>query len=430
MSSRRSVLIAAARTALGGSVVGSRLLGSGAIGGLGAFVTACSTDADDSDPPAAPPADVASPTAPATSSTSRTSTDAVPSTPSADGVGDPAVDTTDDATIAPTSDDTIDDATDDATEDATDDPAATGTASTGTPWAGADFGELDEFIASTNGTGFAVVEAGALVHEWHRDEPAARRDIASAQKSMLSLLVGRAVVDGHFTVDDTIDDLIGTDWTTHRDTAGITVRNLLTMTSGLDDRLDVVAAPDTEWIYSGAFAVLFDVLVATTGRELGDIADDWLFGPAGATTAAFYERRSSRFAPIGMVASIGDLTSIGTWVLDQFDQQADQPFGAWLRSSFAADQDLNASYGALWWLNGKESFVLPGPGGRTQRGPLIPSAPNDMVAALGKDDQKMYVSPALSLVVARVGDRAVPEARQALSSFDDQLWSMLSRLRG
>ncbi|MEP4648697.1 MAG: serine hydrolase, partial [Ilumatobacter sp.] len=347
----------------------------------GVALAACSNDADDNDATAAP--STAGSTAHGTTSTASTSTTAVPSTSVA-----------------------------------------------ATPWAGADFGELDDFISSTNGTGFAVVEAGVLVHEWYRDEPDARRDIASAQKSMLSLLVGRAVVDGHFTVDTTIDELIGTGWTSHGDTAGITVRNLLTMTSGLDDRLEVVAAPDSVWLYSGAFAVLFDVLVATTGRELGDLADDWLFGPAGADTAEFYERRSSAFAPIGMVASINDLTSIGTWVLDQFDEQADQPFGEWLRSSFAADQDLNASYGSLWWLNGKDSFVLPGPDGRTRPGPLIPSAPTDMVAALGKDDQKMYVSPALSLVVARVGDRAVPRGRQALSSFDDQLWSMLSRLRG
>ena len=52
-----------------------------------------------------------------------------------------------------------------------------------------------------------------------------------------------------------------------------------------------------------------------------------------------------------------------------------------------------------------------------------------MVAALGKDDQKLYVSPQLSLVVVRLGDRAVPEGRQALSSFDEQLWTMLTRLR-
>lgn len=411
MPSRRSLLIGAVRTALGGTILGGIVLGS----------SSCSTGSDAS----VAPTDGASPPS---SSTTQEPTPPEPATSTPIAHAPTTITpTTTGATTAPPATSV----TSTPTTDSTDDPTTDNDAPTvGPAWASADFDELDAFISSTNGTGFAVVEAGTLVHEWYRDETSARRDIASAQKSVLSLLVGRAVVDGHFATDTKVDDLIGNGWTTHGETAGITVRNLLTMTSGLDDELDVVAAPDAVWLYSGAFAVLFDVLVEATGRELDDLATDWLFGPAGAGTAAFYERRTNQFAPTGMVASISDLTSIGTWIVDQTDQQRDQPYAAWLRASFEADQDLNDSYGSLWWLNGKESFVLPGPSGRSQPGPLIPSAPADMVAALGKDDQKLYVSRDLSLVVVRVGDRAVPEARQALSSFDDQLWSMLTRLRG
>jgi hypothetical protein len=52
-----------------------------------------------------------------------------------------------------------------------------------------------------------------------------------------------------------------------------------------------------------------------------------------------------------------------------------------------------------------------------------------MVAALGKDDQKLYVSPELGLVVARLGASAQSGTRAALSSFDDELWSRLLRQR-
>ena len=41
-------------------------------------------------------------------------------------------------------------------------------------------------------------------------------------------------------------------------------------------------------------------------------------------------------------------------------------------------------------------------------GPLIPTAPADLVAALGKADQKLYIPRALDLVVARLGDKADP----------------------
>ena len=82
--------------------------------------------------------------------------------------------------------------------------------------------------------------------------------------------------------------------------------------------------------------------------------------------------------------------------------------------SFAPSQPFNASYGYLWWLNGQESFMLPGPTPPARPGSLIPTAPADLVAALGKADQKLYISRALDLVVARLGDKADPESRPAL----------------
>jgi len=86
-------------------------------------------------------------------------------------------------------------------------------------------------------------------------------------------------------------------------------------------------------------------------------------------------------------------------------------------------QDLNKSYGYLWWLNGKESYRLPVVPFQFP-GPLMPSAPSDLIAGLGKDDQKLYVIPSLNMVVVRMGEPAggiVP----ALSGFDNMLWAKL-----
>ena len=294
------------------------------------------------------------------------------------------------------------------------------------PWSGADFAELDEFLSDTNGEALGIVERGVTVHEWYRTDATYARDIASAQKSVLSLVVGRAIADGLFGMDTLIDDVLGTGWTPHGQTSGVTVQHLLTMTSGLDDRLALVAAPGTTWLYSGAFAQLFEVLRVTTGREVDDLAGEWLFGPAGADSAVLYERRTDEFAPIGMRATAIDLTKIGQIVLDRSQPGLPQQ---WLDESFASSQPFNASYGYLWWLNGQASFMLPGPTPKARPGSLIPTAPVDLVAALGKDDQKLYVSPALDLVVARLGDKADPVSRPALSTFDAALWAMLERLR-
>jgi CubicO group peptidase (beta-lactamase class C family) len=66
-------------------------------------------------------------------------------------------------------------------------------------------------------------------------------------------------------------------------------------------------------------------------------------------------------------------------------------------------QALNESYGYLWWLNGKSSFMLPG----TQfvfDGSIFPNAPNDVIAALGKNGQIINVVPSENMVWVRMGN--------------------------
>jgi CubicO group peptidase (beta-lactamase class C family) len=291
-------------------------------------------------------------------------------------------------------------------------------------WHGAEFGELDRFLADTATEAFRIVEHGRVVHEWYRSSPTYVRDVASVQKSMLSLLVGRAVGDGLVGLDTRVDEILGTSWTSHRRTDGVSIGHLLTMTSGLDDRRNVVAEPGTTWIYSAAFSVLFDVLTTTTGRSLDELADDWLFGPAGAGTARFRRRPNFPATPVSLVAGAGDLTAIGQLVVGARPGVS----GDWLDRSFSSIGPANEAYGLLWWLNGQRSLRLPG-GTAERQGALIPNAPPDLVAALGRDDQKLYVSRESGLVVARLGGSATPGVRAALSDFDERLWSLLVELR-
>lgn len=85
---------------------------------------------------------------------------------------------------------------------------------------------------------------------------------------------------------------------------------------------------------------------------------------------------------------------------------------------------LNPSYGYLNWLNGQSTYRLPGLQ-TVYAGPLVPAAPQDLYAALGKDDPKIYVSPSQRLVVVRMGD-AADSARLATSDFDNALWIQLN----
>jgi CubicO group peptidase (beta-lactamase class C family) len=91
-------------------------------------------------------------------------------------------------------------------------------------------------------------------------------------------------------------------------------------------------------------------------------------------------------------------------------------------------QNINQSYGYLWWLNGKSSFRLP----QTQinfNGSLITTGPSDMYMALGKNDQKIYIIPSKKMVVVRMGNVSDPKKPSfARSGFDTELWTKITAL--
>jgi len=68
--------------------------------------------------------------------------------------------------------------------------------------------------------------------------------------------------------------------------------------------------------------------------------------------------------------------------------------------------------------------VLPGPDPQRHDGSLIPPAPDDLYAAMGAGDQRIYVAPGLDLVAVRQGSAAFGAAA-ARSPFDAELWTRI-----
>ena len=94
----------------------------------------------------------------------------------------------------------------------------------------------------------------------------------------------------------------------------------------------------------------------------------------------------------------------------------------------STSQNINLSYGYLWWLNGKSSYHLP----QIQlqfNGNLMPTAPVDMFMTLGKNDQNINFIPSKKMVVIRMGAAANPDNPTfVLSDFDTVLWQKISAL--
>lgn len=124
-----------------------------------------------------------------------------------------------------------------------------------------------------------------------------------------------------------------------------------------------------------------------------------------------YWSNTRSMARFGLLISANGLWEDSTIVSQSF-----------LKEATNTSQNINLAYGYLWWLNGKASFHLP----QTQfefNGSLIPNAPNDMYAALGKNDQKIYIVPSKNIVIVRMGEVANPDNPTfGLSGFDNELW--------
>jgi CubicO group peptidase (beta-lactamase class C family) len=119
------------------------------------------------------------------------------------------------------------------------------------------------------------------------------------------------------------------------------------------------------------------------------------------------------------------LLNLNNGIWDDTPILSDDTFKTAMRNS---SQDLNQSYGYLWWLNGKESYMVPG-SRIVSPGYLIPNAPASTYAGLGKNDQKLYLVPDQNLVVIRLGNDA-GEDKAGPSSFDNELWGRLKELIG
>ncbi len=252
------------------------------------------------------------------------------------------------------------------------------------------------------------------------------RDVASVQKSVTSIVAAIAIDKGLFALDDTVTSILGAGWSNAPPIpeAEITIRHLLTMTSGLGLDLGYAAPAGSAWLYNDdAFYRVRLVLEKKTGEEMNTLAHEWLFDRIGMTSSTFKKRlaKDSKGLPIvGLHTSARDLALFGRLLRARGTWNGETIVPAsHVDIATSTSQAQNESYGFLFWLNGKSGGLLPPASPFT--GPLIPSAPADTFAALGKDDQKVYVARSLDVVLVRLGD-AAGESRNALSSFDEELW--------
>lgn len=293
---------------------------------------------------------------------------------------------------------------------------------------------LKDFLLQKNTKSFMILVNGRIVmEEYFSGHTAATTwQWNSAGKTLTATATGIAQQEGLLNINNKVSDYIGTGWTRAPLAKEnlITVKNLLSMTSGLSDSSDLVitanltymADAGTRWSYNNVFQKLMDVVAAASGQTYDAYFTSKLKNKIGmdgfwnnGIIYKIYNSNTRSMARFGLMA-----LNKGKWNNEQIINEA------FLNESTNTSQNINPSYGYLWWLNGKTSYMVPG-GQTVFSGTLVPSAPADMFAAMGASDQRIYVIPSKNMVVVRMGDASDPANPSfAVSGFDNALWQKIN----
>jgi CubicO group peptidase (beta-lactamase class C family) len=299
-------------------------------------------------------------------------------------------------------------------------------------------GPVLEKLPDADPNGVVVARHGVLVYEhyftgwdWHWGSPAAYEphdadtlhDLHSISKSVVALLTGIAFDRGWLR---DIDAPVLSFFPNYADLRGpdknrITVRDLLTMTSGLAwpelggssgnpsnpfrgmfEARDpyrfvlqqpIAATPGTLWDYdSGGVELLGMILKKVAKQPVDQFARQALFEPLGIRHWEWAQfANGSPIASAGLRLRPRDLAKIGQLVLDHGIWHGQQIVSAgWIKQMTAPHSpkalrfDYGAAYGYLWWL------------GRA----VLESGDIDWVGGLGYGGQRLYVVPSEDLIVA------------------------------
>lgn len=254
-----------------------------------------------------------------------------------------------------------------------------------------------------------VVWRGEIIQEWYApdypSDPIAMQPwigTRSAAKSVGGLLAGMLIADGNIPdIDTPVSEFIP-EWVAGAD-SGVTVRHLLTMTSGVARnpegvrgpgvvaaknlrefamRLPLEATPGERWNYSNEGAqLLAAVMEEAADMPLAAYARERLFDPIGmATSFMRLDEYANTVLIGGMRTRLREFARIGQLVANNGSWNGSQLVPeAWIRAMLTPVEQ-NEYYGYLWWIDEELGAY----------------------SAAGTFDQLIYVLPDVDLVAVRL----------------------------
>lgn len=295
--------------------------------------------------------------------------------------------------------------------------------------------ELYDFLETHSTDVFLILKNGRIAVEWYFRNHHQNTSWywGSVGKTLTAFTVGIAQEEGLLDIADKTSDYLGKRWTYMplEKQELITIAHQLTMTTGIiSDSFDCVKAncldyqvdAGTQWQYHDGSYTLLNKVVAKASKE------EW--------SAYFNRKLRDRIGMNGFWLSTTNLNHVyyssarsmarfgllnlnnGVWNGETILEDLN-----YLEEMKNSSQAFNPAYGYFWWLNGKDTYQIP-ESRSVLNGNIIPNAPSDMYAGMGKD-QKLYIVPSKGLVIVRLGYET-SETQLTTSGFDNMLWEKLN----
>ncbi len=303
-------------------------------------------------------------------------------------------------------------------------------------WNTDSLNSLNRFLEKNKTKSFMILVGGKIAVEEYFDghTATAQWQWNSAGKTLVASTIGIAQQSGKLSINHHVSRYLGPGWTSApaEKEELITLRHLLTMTSGLSNEQHRVVARNLtyksdagqRWAYHNVFQLLMNVVAEAVDTDFETYFNNFLCDKIGMTG---YWRNGPIFKIFH--SNTRSMARFGLLALNQGKWQNVQVIdNAFFVECMNTSQTLNPAYGYFWWLNGKNAYMLPR-GQEKYTGMLIPNAPADMYAAMGAQNQRIYIVPSKNLVIVRMGQASGKRAdAEEITQFDISLWSKLNAI--
>lgn len=282
--------------------------------------------------------------------------------------------------------------------------------------------DFEKYLEKTQTDAFLIYKDNKIIYEKYFNW--ANKDTIfksySVWKSIWAVLIGKLVESWKIDINKPVSQYLW-NWWSNSDIIKekeITIRDLITMTSWLNNNLSYEYNPWEKWFYNNsAYHEIYDIIEKVTWKTRWEYANEVLFSKA--------EMHDTKFSVWWKtyLFTARDLLNFGKYIISEwYFNKSSWYYYNMLNTS----QNLNPSYWYFWWLNGKSYYITPDKD-ELNKWPLIPNAPSDMVAALWLWGQKLYIVPSQDLIIVRLLKKT-SQTDMASSRIDNETWWEINKL--